>query len=768
MNCGGTWSHPKMSASRTPSALSTGFIYSFSKVTRTLSVFHNSKSCFSYPRHSEGLCVKPRLLKVHFLAKRCFSRKRKSQTDTKAVLNESTTLQSKESLQEYGASQISVLQGLEPVRKRPGMYIGSTGIQGLHQLVFELVDNSVDESIAGFCDKVTVVLHADKSVSVLDNGRGIPVDTHSGSGKSALETVLTVLHAGGKFGSGGYHVSGGLHGVGLSVVNALSERLYVGVIRNKHLYEQQFQRGTPLGPMQVSEITSDELMKKEGLQEYDTSFLQQTSGTKVRFYPDPVIFGETLEMDASFLAKRFDELAYLNAGLQILLYREMPQGEYEESWENESQRKKQQIQPQVFIHQGGIREFVQFLSKDKQPMHDTIYIHRRIKQIEMEVALQWNKEQYSEIILGFANSIRNLDGGVHVEGFKSGLTKCFHQMAKKSSKGANLSWNGELIREGLVGIVAVKVPEPEFQGQTKTKLGNPVVRGLVEQVIIEEVGDFLQTNPDVFQSLLEKVNAAVRAAEAAKRARELVRRKSALESAALPGKLADCATRNPEEAEIFIVEGDSAGGSAKQGRDRRFQAILPLRGKILNVEKSNDVKIYKNAEIHALITALGAGVSDAHFKLELLRYHRIIIMTDADVDGAHIRTLLLTFFYRYQRPLIEHGHLYIACPPLFKFERGKTCKYFFDQASLDRFLEEEVASNAKYTIQRFKGLGEMMPLELWNTTMNPQTRCLKQVTLTDAAESNNLFTMLLGDKVDRRKTFLNEHARSLSWDQLDI
>ncbi|EME27806.1 DNA gyrase subunit B [Galdieria sulphuraria] len=711
--------------------------------------------------------MNPSFFQGYFFSKRHFSKGRKEVEKVQAVLRDTPTIQSKESLQEYGASQISVLQGLEPVRKRPGMYIGSTGIQGLHQLVFELVDNSVDESIAGFCTKVTVVLHSDKSVSVMDNGRGIPVDMHTTSGKSALETVLTVLHAGGKFGSGGYHVSGGLHGVGLSVVNALSERLYVGVVRNNQLYEQEFQRGIPLGPMQVCDMTSDLLMEREGIQQYDRGFLQQKSGTKVHFYPDPVIFGETLEMDASFLAKRFDELAYLNAGLQIILYREMHQIEVQESVENGSQSRKQ-IHPQVFIHQGGIREFVQFLSKEKQSMHETVYIHRRIKQIEMEAALQWNREQYSEIILGFANSIRNLDGGVHVEGFKSGLTKCFHQMAKKTSKNETLSWNGELIREGLIGIISVKVPEPEFQGQTKTKLGNPEIRGLVEQVIIEEVGDFLQTNPEVFQALLDKVNAAARAAEAAKRARELIRRKSALESAALPGKLADCATRNPDEAELFIVEGDSAGGSAKQGRDRSFQAILPLRGKILNVEKANDVKIYKNAEIHALITALGAGVSDTHFKLELLRYHRVIIMTDADVDGAHIRTLLLTFFYRYQRPLIEHGHLYIACPPLFKFERGKTCKYFFDQASLDRFLEEELASNAKYTIQRFKGLGEMMPVELWNTTMNPQTRCLKQVTITDAAESNNLFTMLLGDKVDRRKAFLNEHARSLSWDQLDI
>ncbi|GJQ14299.1 hypothetical protein GpartN1_g6936.t1 [Galdieria partita] len=741
-----------------------GFIYSFSRATRSLNILDNSKKTCSCSHHWKGLCFKHS--KVYFVSKRYFSKERKSTRETQAVLRDARTVQNKEGLQEYGASQISVLQGLEPVRKRPGMYIGSTGIQGLHQLVFELVDNSVDESIAGFCTNITVVLHSDKSVTVMDNGRGIPVDMHTTSGKSALETVLTVLHAGGKFGSGGYHVSGGLHGVGLSVVNALSERLYVGVVRNSHLYEQEFQRGIPLGPMQVRDVTSDMFVEREAIQEYDRGFLQQTSGTKVHFYPDPIIFGETLEMDASFLAKRFDELAYLNAGLQIVLYREMHQREMEESVENGSQAKKP-MQPQVFIHQGGIREFVQFLSKEKQPMHETIYIRRRIKQIEMEAALQWNREQYSEIILGFANSIRNLDGGVHVEGFKSGLTKSFHQMAKKS-KGETLSWNGELIREGLIGIISVKVPEPEFQGQTKTKLGNPEIRGLVEQVIIEEVGDFLQTNPEVFQELLDKVNAAARAAEAAKRARELIRRKSALESAALPGKLADCATRNPDEAELFIVEGDSAGGSAKQGRDRSFQAILPLRGKILNVEKANDVKIYKNAEIHALITALGAGVSDTHFKLELLRYHRVIIMTDADVDGAHIRTLLLTFFYRYQRPLIEHGHLYIACPPLFKFERGKTCKYFFDQASLDRFLEEELTSNAKYTIQRFKGLGEMMPLELWNTTMNPQTRCLKQVTLTDAAESNNLFTMLLGDKVDRRKAFLNEHARSLSWEQLDI
>lgn len=435
-----------------------GFIYSLSRATRSWTVVHKSKRFCSSPQHWKGLCIKPSFVNVYFLSKREFSKGRKDSRDTKAVLRDTSTFESKESLQEYGASQISVLQGLEPVRKRPGMYIGSTGIQGLHQLVFEVTDNSVDEAIAGFCSKITVVLHSDKSVSVMDNGRGIPVDMHAVSGKSALETVLTVLHAGGKFGSGGYHVSGGLHGVGLSVVNALSERLYVGVIRNNHLYEQQFQRGVPMGPMQVSDVMKD--VEREDIPEYDRSFLKQTSGTKIRFYPDPLIFGETLEMDASFLAKRFDELAYLNAGLQILFYRENQQGELEESVGNVIQRKKQ-VEPQVFVHHGGIREFVQFLSKEKQPIHDTLYIRRRIKQIEMEAALQWNREQYSEIILGFANTIRNLDGGVHVEGLKSGLTKCFHQVARKASKGETQSWSGDLIREGLIGIISVKIPEPE-------------------------------------------------------------------------------------------------------------------------------------------------------------------------------------------------------------------------------------------------------------------------------------------------------------------
>eukprot|EP00871_Galdieria_phlegrea_P001461 jgi/Galph1/2315/GphlegSOOS_G977.1 len=699
------------------------------------------------------------------LCKTCFLRLipfRKLATGSKrvkkpvAVLEEATNVNpNNNSLKEYGAKQISVLQGLEPVRKRPGMYIGSTGVQGLHQLLFEVVDNSVDEAIAGYCNKVTIVLHADKSVSVFDNGRGIPVDIHPTSGKSALETVLTVLHAGGKFGNGGYHVSGGLHGVGLSVVNALSEKLQVAVIRDNNMYEQEFQRGVPSGPLKTTKI--EQLVHEKRYQNvYEEAFLKQVNGTKVYFRPDSLIFGRVIEMDVSYLSKRLDELAYLNAGLKINLLRESPE---EETISNIAQE---------FFHEGGIQEFVTSLTKEKQPMHPVIYVQRTIKNIVVEVALQWNRDQYSEIILGFANSIRTVDGGVHVEGLKSGITKCFQQIVKKAGKGENLTLNGEFIREGLIAIVAVKVPEPEFEGQTKTKLGNPMVKGLVEQVIQEEVGDYMQSHLKIFQDLLEKVNAAARAAEAAKRARELVRRKSALESAALPGKLADCATTNPEEAELFIVEGDSAGGSAKQGRDRRFQAVLPLRGKILNVEKSTDIKVYKNTEILALITALGAGVTGTQFTLDLLRYHRVIIMTDADVDGAHIRTLLLTFFYRYQLPLIEHGHLYIACPPLFKFERGKTCKYFFDERSLDRYLEEQVASNAKYTIQRFKGLGEMMPQELWNTTMNPQHRCLKQVTITDAAEANKLFTMLLGDKVDQRKVFLNEHAKNVSLEQLDI
>ena len=642
----------------------------------------------------------------------------------------------------YGAEQIQVLEGLEPVRKRPGMYIGSTGPRGLHHLVYEVVDNSVDEALAGYCNRIEVDLNADGSVTVHDDGRGIPTDIHPQTGKSALETVMTVLHAGGKFGGGGYKVSGGLHGVGISVVNALSEQVEVTVWRDRKVHVQRFERGIPVGDLQVSP-SSD-----------------ARTGTAVSFKPDDTIFTTGTEFDYDTLAGRLRELAYLNAGVDI-------------TFTDHRLELLKADEPRIsrFHYEGGIKEYVDYINHEKQPLHEEIiYVQSEKDGVQVEVALQWCVDAYSDNLLGFANNIRTIDGGTHLEGLKTVLTRTLNNFARKRNKRkeneSNLS--GENIREGLTGVISVKVPEPEFEGQTKTKLGNTEVRGIVDTLVGETLTEYLDFRPNVADAVLEKAIQAFNAAEAARRARELVRRKSVLESSTLPGKLADCSSRDPGESEIFIVEGDSAGGSAKQGRDRRFQAILPLRGKILNIEKTDDAKIYKNTEVQSLITALGLGIKGEEFDESQLRYHRICLMTDADVDGAHIRTLLLTFFYRYQRALIDQGFVYIACPPLYKIERGRNHWYCYSDRERDELVNNEFPSNANYTIQRFKGLGEMMPTQLWDTTMNPETRTLKKVEIEDAAEADRIFTVLMGDRVAPRREFIETYGPKLNLEDLDI
>ncbi|MFM8524529.1 MAG: DNA topoisomerase (ATP-hydrolyzing) subunit B [Cyanobacteriota bacterium] len=642
----------------------------------------------------------------------------------------------------YGAEQIQVLEGLEPVRKRPGMYIGSTGPRGLHHLVYEVVDNSVDEALAGHCTDIEVSLNDDGSCTVTDNGRGIPTDIHPRTGKSALETVLTVLHAGGKFGAGGYKVSGGLHGVGVSVVNALSEWVEVTVRRQGQVHRQRFERGNPIGSLRS---------------EADDSGV---TGTSVCFKPDFEIFSTGIVFDYQTLSARLRELAYLNGGVRIVFRDQRTQ----------SLGADGDIHEEVYHYEGGIREYVAYMNAEKDPLHpEIIYVDAEKDGVQVEAALQWCVDAYSDSILGFANNIRTVDGGTHIEGLKTVLTRTLNTFAKKRGKRKESDSNlaGENIREGLTAVLSVKVPDPEFEGQTKTKLGNTEVRGIVDTVVGEALSQYLEFNPSVIDLILEKAIQAFNAAEAARRARELVRRKSVLESSTLPGKLADCSSRDPRESEIYIVEGDSAGGSAKQGRDRMFQAILPLRGKILNIEKTDDAKIYKNTEIQALITALGLGIKGEEFEEKNLRYHRIVIMTDADVDGAHIRTLLLTFFYRYQKALVEGGYIYIACPPLYKVERGKNHTYCYNEADLRKTLDG-FGEKANYTIQRFKGLGEMMPKQLWETTMDPTTRTMKRVEIEDAAEADRIFTILMGDKVAPRREFIETHSAELDLAQLDI
>lgn len=636
----------------------------------------------------------------------------------------------------YGVDQIQVLEGLDPVRKRPGMYIGTTGPRGLHHLVYEVIDNSIDEALAGYCTHIEIEINEDGSITVTDDGRGIPTDIHPTTNKSALETVMTVLHAGGKFGGSGYKVSGGLHGVGISVVNALSEWVEVKVWRLGNVYTQRYEKGIPQDTLRANPDPD------------------HSTGTCISFLPDIEIFTTGIEFDYNTLSGRIRELAYLNAGVKITF----------------GDRRNDPPHIETYYYEGGIKEYVSYLTREKEALHsDIIYVEGEKNGVQVEVALQWCIDSYSDTLLGFANNIRTVDGGTHLDGLKAVLTRTLNNIGRRRNKikegESNLA--GENVREGLTGVISVKVPDPEFEGQTKTKLGNTEVRGIVDSLVAEVFGDYLECNPSVADTILEKALQAFRAAEAARRARELVRRKSVLESSPLPGKLADCSSRDPSESEIYLVEGDSAGGSAKQGRDRRFQAILPLRGKILNIEKTDDAKIYKNNEIQSLITALGLGIKGEEFNSSQLRYHNIVIMTDADVDGAHIRTLLLTFFYRYQRELVEQGFIYIACPPLYKLERGKNHYYCYN----DRELQQRIAefpANANYHIQRFKGLGEMMPQQLWDTTMNPETRIMKRVEIEDAAQADHIFTVLMGDRVAPRREFIETHGTKLNLLELDV
>lgn len=621
----------------------------------------------------------------------------------------------------YDENQIQVLEGLEAVRRRPGMYIGSTDERGLHHLVYELVDNAIDEAMAGFCDHIEVVIHEDSSVSVTDNGRGIPVGIHPKMGRPTVEVCLTVLHAGGKFGSGGYKVSGGLHGVGMSVVNALSSHLAVYVQRDGVCYEQEYRRGEPL----------------YDLREAGTCL---HAGTCLRFTPDPEIF-ETVDFSYDTLKLRLRELAFLNRGLRISL---------------EDQREDRE-QVQSFYYEGGIVSFVEHINRNKEALNrPPLYISGGKGTTQLEVALQYN-DTYSENILSFANNIPTHEGGTHLVGFKNALTRAVNDYARKFGflKAADGNLSGEDIREGLAAVISVKLEEPQFEGQTKTKLGNSELRPLTESVVTDGLSIFMEENPAVARTLIDKCITANRAREAARKARELTRRKTALESTSLPGKLADCSERDPSKCEIFIVEGNSAGGSAKMGRMREFQAILPLRGKILNVEKTRLDRILANEEIKAMITAFGAGVGE-DFDVAKLRYHRIVCMTDADVDGSHIRTLLLTFFYRYMRPLIDGGYVYIAQPPLYKVAKGKKEVYCYDDAALREALKE-MGDGA--LIQRYKGLGEMNAEQLWETTMDPKTRTMLQVKLEDAVAADELFDMLMGERVQPRREFIEENAK---------
>ncbi|SEC31210.1 DNA topoisomerase (ATP-hydrolyzing) subunit B [Paenibacillus sp. GP183] len=629
----------------------------------------------------------------------------------------------------YDESQIQVLEGLEAVRKRPGMYIGSTSSRGLHHLVWEVVDNSIDEALAGHCTKIDVIIHKNNSVTVIDNGRGIPVGENVKLKKSTLEVVLTVLHAGGKFGGEGYKVSGGLHGVGVSVVNALSEKLVAQVKREGKIYQQEYHRGAP---------------------QYDIKVIGETeeTGTQITFTPDHEIFTETTEFDYDVLQARIRELAFLNKGLEINLLDERTDAAH------------------TFMYEGGIVSFVEFLNRNREPVNqDPIYVEGTKDNINIEIALQYN-DSYTENIYSFANNINTHEGGTHESGFKSALTRILNDYARKSNtiKDNDSNLSGEDVREGLAAIISVKIPEPQFEGQTKTKLGNSEVRGIVESLFAEKLQEFLNENPAVAKKIMEKGVQAARAREAARKARELTRRKSALEVSSLPGKLADCSSKDASISEVYIVEGDSAGGSAKQGRDRHFQAILPLRGKILNVEKARLDKILSNTEIRAIITALGTGISD-DFDIAKARYHKIVIMTDADVDGAHIRTLLLTFFYRYMRKLIEVGYVYIAQPPLYKLERNKIVRYAYNDKQKDAIMQE-FGEGSKVSTQRYKGLGEMNPTQLWETTMDPDSRTFLQVTIEDAIDADTIFDALMGDNVEPRRDFIQEHAKYVK--NLDI
>ena len=626
---------------------------------------------------------------------------------------------------DYNASEIQVLEGLEAVRKRPGMYIGSTSSSGLHHLVYEIVDNAIDEALAGYCTEILVQINEGDTITVVDNGRGIPVDIQAQTGKPALEVVYTILHAGGKFGGGGYKVSGGLHGVGASVVNALSEWLTVQVHKNGEIYEMKFSRG---------QITQE--MKVVGKTDH--------TGTTVTFKPDPEMFEDTV-YNYDTLHTRMREEAFLNAGLRINTVDKRPGKEQEDS----------------MCYEGGIREFVTWLNKNKEPLHDgVIYMSGQREDSVAEVALQYN-DGYNEMILSFANNVHTPEGGMHEEGFKRALTTVLNNYGRKTKMlKDDEKVSGEDCREGLTCVISVKLTDAQFEGQTKAKLGNSEIRTLVNNIVADRLDTFLEENPQVGRMILDKALTASRAREAAKKARESIRRKTALGGAAMPDKLRDCNENNPELTEIYIVEGDSAGGSATQGRDSRFQAILPLWGKMLNVEKARADKVYGNDKLQPVITALGAGIGD-EFDANRLRYHKVIIMADADVDGSHIRTLLLTFFFRFMRPLIEQGYVYSAVPPLFKLTRGKTTRVAYDEPERDRISAEMRGGNpnVKVDISRFKGLGEMNPQELWETTMDPETRTLRRITLDDAVKADETFTILMGEKVEPRKEFIEKNAK---------
>ncbi|MBL4930480.1 DNA topoisomerase (ATP-hydrolyzing) subunit B [Clostridium sp. YIM B02565] len=624
--------------------------------------------------------------------------------------------------QSYDESQIQVLEGLEAVRKRPGMYIGSTSSRGLHHLVYEIVDNSIDEALAGYCKNIDVYIHKDNSITVIDDGRGMPVGIHPKMGKPTVEVIMTILHAGGKFGGGGYKVSGGLHGVGASVVNALSDECEVTVTREGHVWKQTYSRGA---------VTSD-LIKIADAED-------EEHGTKVHFKPDADIFEETV-FDFEILSNRLRELAFLNKGISIRLVDERDEKEED------------------YFYEGGIKSFVSYLNRNREVLHEEpIYVEGVRDGVAVEVALQYH-DGYNENIFSFANNIDTIEGGTHLVGFKTALTRVMNDYAKKFGhlKENDKNLSGEDIREGLTAVISVKISEPQFEGQTKTKLGNSEVRGIVDGILGESVALYLEENPSVGKIVVDKALVAARAREAARKARELTR-KSVLERSALPGKLADCSSKDPMECEIYIVEGDSAGGSAKQGRDRKFQAILPLRGKIMNVEKQRLDKILNSDTIRSMVTAFGAGIGK-DFDIEKIRYNRIIIMTDADVDGAHIRTLLLTFFYRYMRELVDQGHVYIAQPPLYKVSKAKKDVYVYSDKELENTLVELGGKDNNTDIQRYKGLGEMNATQLWETTMDPEQRVLLRATIEDAMAADEIFTILMGDKVEPRREFIQNNA----------
>lgn len=632
---------------------------------------------------------------------------------------------------DYNENNIQVLEGLEAVRKRPGMYIGSTSSRGLHHLVYEIMDNSIDEALAGYCTEIEITINPDNSITNIDNGRGIPVGIHPKMGIPTVEVVHTILHAGGKFGGEGYTVSGGLHGVGASVVNALSEYLEVEVYRDGNIYKQRYERGNVKTPLEIIGKTDK-------------------TGTKTTFKPDSLIF-EELEFSYEILLNRFRELAFLNKGLMIRLI---------------DKRQEEPVVKQLH-YEGGIISFVEYLNRNKETIHPTpIFLDCSKEGSFVEIAMQYN-DTYNENIFSFANNIATTEGGTHLTGFKTAITKVFNDYARKYNfiKESDKNLLGEDIREGLTAVISVKLHDPQFEGQTKTKLGNSEIRSLVEYAVGEKLASFLEENPSVSKIILDKCLTASRAREAARKARELTRRKSALESTTLPGKLADCSEKDPRLCEIYIVEGDSAGGSAKQGRDRRFQAILPLWGKMLNVEKSRIDKVYGNEKLLPVITALGANIGD-DFDVEKLRYHKIIIMADADVDGQHIRTLLLTFMFRYMKPLVEGGYVYIAQPPLFKIAKGKEEVYAYNEKQVDKIVSEKGWKKEECNIQRYKGLGEMNPEQLWQTTMNPETRTMLRVELNDAIAADEIFTILMGEKVEPRKEFIHTNAKSVT--NLDI